>query len=538
MPELLLEVGCEELPASFIEQAANDLRDAVAERLVETGLGQAEDAEALGKEATVLSTPRRLIVSFPDVASRQPDRVDEKRGPSLKASYDASGASTQALIGFCRSVGLEPAQLRQEGDYVWASKPVAGRSAPEVLAELLPEAIRSLSFAKSMRWGSGRMRFARPIRWILAAFDGEAVEFEIEGVRSGLTSRGHRFLSPDPFEARSLAPLLVGLRQREVEPDAEQRKKKIEAELRALGFDDQLEESDEEPPGSEHEPLEEYLQRQHRRSVVKELIRENVGLAEWPRAVAGHFRPEYLPLPAVVLEATMAKHEKMFPIWDESGKVTNRFVFVANSGDDDTVRAGAEWVLNARFGDAKFFYDEDLKHDMNYFLARTKTIVFHEKLGSVRQRAGRLELLVQAVALDTAGDHAAPNLGLAGKYSKADLASGLVSELPDLQGRIGAEYVMQAHSFGDSTKAISDVIKYQYDPRAIRVYGCDDLPLGVADQLDILAGYLALGEAPSGSSDPHGLRRAAVLLIQSASSPLSKLVDGFENLIRSAIDGY
>ena len=484
MSELLLEVGCEELPASAVRRAYTDLLENVTTLLTEAGL-----VEGAG---TAFGTPRRLILSFPEVKERQEDQVKEVRGPGIKAAFDANGNPTQALLGFCRSQGVEPETLRKDDQYVWATKTIVGRPAIEILAEILPKAVRSLSFDKTMRWGHSRMRFARPIRWMLAAFGGSLVEFEIEGVATGLTSVGHRFYSPEPFKATSLEALLSGLRERHVEPDPEVRRTKIIEQATSI---------------AEGTP-----------DLSDDLIEENVFLTEWPTAIQGEFKPGFLELPQAVLVTAMAKHERMFPVRDEIGKLTNKFVFIRNSGQDEDVRRGSEWVLNARFNDAKFFFDEDSKHDLDYFLEQTSSIIFQEKLGTVRQRADRLSKLSEAIALETgARGREIEFARTAGLYAKADLSSGLVSELSSLQGVIGGAYARRQGIFG----SIAWAIETQYDISKNTDPGdCSgeraSIRLAMADQLDKLAGYLGIGKEPSGSSDPFGLRRAATILIEAA----------------------
>ena len=484
MPELLLELGCEELPASFVRRAYTDLLANISALLNEAGI--------LVGEGYALGTPRRLIVSFADVKARQDDVTKEVRGPGLKGAYDADGNPTQALLGFCRSQGVEVDTLRKDDQYVWATKTIAGRPTAEILAEGLPKAIRAMTFDKTMRWGSTRMRFARPIRWILASLGGELVSFDIEGVESGLSSRGHRFYSPEPFEATNLDSLLTGLRSRKVEPDGEVRRQLIVDQSKSV---------------AEGTP-----------DLSEALIEENAFLTEWPSAIQGQFREEFLNLPDAVLVTAMAKHEKMFPVRDDQGKLTNKFVFIRNSGEDDTVRQGSEWVLNARFNDAKFFFDEDSKHDLNYFLEKTEGIVFQEKLGSVRKRADRMASLAEYIALNTGAIGREVEFAReAGKYAKADLSSGLVSELSSLQGVIGGAYARRQGIFG----SIAWAIETQYDISKNTDPGdCAgeraSLRLAIADQLDKLAGYLGIGQVPSGSTDPFGLRRAATVLIDAA----------------------
>lgn len=495
MPEFVLELGCEELPASFVRRAYEDLQDELRRRLQEAGI--------LRSPGRGMGTPRRLIAAFPDLEPRQPDATKEQRGPALKAAYDASGAPTPALLGFCRSQGVDPVDLRRDDQYVWVTRSITGRDTRDLLAEIVPAAIRALAFDKTMRWGASRLRFARPIRWILAAYDGDVVDFEIEGVRAGLASRGHRFYAPEEFTATSFDSLVEQLRARFVEPDPAARRERIlvGAAQVAAGA-----------------PV-----------LTEALVDENVFLTEWPSALQGEFRSEFDGLPEPVLVTAMAKHEKMFPVRDGQGKLTNHFVFIRNSGEDETVRRGTEWVLNARFNDAKFFFDEDAKHSMDDFLDKTSEIVFQEKLGTVRARADRLSALAAGIAGQTGGDaQEAQFAEQAGLYAKADLATGLVSELASLQGVVGGQYARR-QGFPDP---VCWAIETQYD---LSRNETPDSPsartavrLSMADSLDKLAGYLGLGLEPTGSSDPFGQRRAATTLIEAAwswSGPAPPLVD-------------
>jgi len=502
MPELLLEVGCEELPATFVRKAYTDLAQKLAARLAELGLE--------GGEPVAMGTPRRLIVSIPDVPARQEDAVKPTRGPGVKAAYK-DGAPTGALLGFLRGQGAELADVRDDGQYVWIDKKIPGRATEELLREEFPAAIRALTFEKSMRWGSSRMRFARPLRWILATYGGTVVPFEVEGVASGDQSRGHRFYAAVTLTAATLDELLPALREHKVEPDPAARRRMIETEAKAAAA-----------PGEPDLP--------------DALVEENTFLTEWPTAIQGAFRESFQGLPEPVLVTAMAKHEKMFPV-REGGRLTNRFVFVRNSGEDDAVREGAEWVLNARFNDAKFFAEMDAGLSLDDFLVKTEGILFAERLGTVRQRADRLASLAARVAEATGADAAETELARsAGRYAKADLATGLVSELASLQGIIGGEYARRA----GMPEPVAVAIARQYDPARI---GAPTTPeartawrLVVADALDKLAGYLGIGLVPTGSSDPYALRRAATYLIEAAwawSEPLN-----YEALFAAALDGY
>ncbi|HWD39766.1 MAG TPA: glycine--tRNA ligase subunit beta [Fimbriimonas sp.] len=506
MPELLLEVGTEELPATAVHRAYRELADRICSLLVEARVLASDSSP------TAMGTPRRLIVSFADVAERQEDSTKEQRGPGMKAAYDEAGNPTPALLGFCRSQGVEPADLRNDGQYVWVTKVLAGTTTLELLKELLPKAIAGITFDKTMRWGAGRLRFARPIRWLLAAFGGALVPFEIEGVSSGLHSFGHRFYAPDRFDANSLDALVKGLRQRKVEPDPIIRERIIleEAASASSGVPD----------------------------LPSSLVSENVYLTEWPTAIEGGFSKEFLDLPTPVLVTAMAKHEKMFPVRDAEHALTNRFVFIRNAGEDESVRHGCEWVLNARFNDAKFFFDEDRRRTLGEFLDKTSGIVFQEKLGTIRQRCDRLSKLGVYVAPSPVEDEAEVHRShQAGLYSKADLATGLVSELASLQGIVGGEYARREGFPGPVCWAIETQYDLGQNLPPVGVPGRTAVRLVMADQLDKLAGYLGIGLEPSGSSDPFALRRAASLLIEAAWNWPDRLPP-FSETIEEAFAGY
>lgn len=513
MPELLFELGCEELPASSVGRAFKQLEQEISNRLDSAGLAHGASLS--------MGTPRRLIVQVLDVADRQPDSEKTQRGPSLSSAYDESGSPTKALQGFCRGQGVDPSEVEKKDDYVWVTKKVIGLPASEVLSEVLPAAVRALTFDKTMRWGSSKMRFARPIRWMLASLGGSLVPFEIEGVASGLESRGHRFNSPSSFEATSFSTLVEQLRERQVEPDPTEREKRIREGAAAA------------TSGTPDMPT--------------ALVDENVHLTEWPEPLEGTFPKEYMELPEPVLVTAMAKHERFFPVRDDDGKLTNSFISVRNGGREDDVRKGNQWVLNARFNDAKFFFDEDAHLTMDDFLAKTERMTFADRLGNVRQRADRLSALAGVVAKATGADKAEINLAKkAGLYAKADLSSGLVSELASLQGVVGGIYATRDGFEDDVALAITKQYSIwipESDPddpqtellptpaRRIAVR------LLMADQLDKLAGYLGIDEAPSGSSDPYALRRAATFLI-ATSEMWNAPFGGYRAMFDAALSFY
>lgn len=484
MPTLLLEIGVEELPASMVESASQQLLEGVCDAVREAGLGDATGA-------TRYATPRRLIVFVPDVSERQEDRNERKRGPSAAAAYK-DGEPTPALQGFARGAGVDAGAVEVEGDYVWANVTIVGKPATAALGESLAAAARGISFDKTMRWGVGRTRFSRPIRWIVALLDGEVVPFSIETVSSGRLSRGHRFLSPEEF-AVNPSRFLEDLRERFVEPETSVRRDLISAKSRELS------------PNA---------------VISDELLDENTNLTEWPMPLVGAFRDEFLKLPKSVLVTAMAKHERFFPV-EVDGAVTTQFVSVTNAGDPDTVRAGNEWVLNARLNDALFFYEEDSRKTIEDFWEATDRIVFQDKLGTIKQRTERLANLAEYIATwwgldagviegfslkDLSNPYRCPSAREAGRLSKADLSTGLVSELPSLQGNVGAEYARKQGFPEDVCRAIELHYSHSEDELANAVM--------CADQADRLAGYLGIGEAPSGSSDPYALRKAATMLMQ------------------------
>jgi len=504
MPDLLVEVGCEELPASDIFPASQQLGRSIALGLEEVGIDHGE--------LVAMGTPRRLIVFIPNIGAVQPDREKTTRGPAVGSSYDSEGTPSKALLGFCKGQGVDPAETFVENDYVWAKVQVKGVASLEILRTLIPEAIAATRFEKSMRWGASRLKFARPIRWIVALLGEVVLPFDIEGVESGRHSVGHRFLSPETFEVTHFQDFLTQLRRRFVEPDPAVRRQVILDGANACGDGKVL--------------------------LDERLIDENVFLTEWPEVLTGTFRSEFLELPRPVLITAMAKHERFFPVEDATGNLVNRFISVRNGGDADTVREGNAWVLNARFNDARFFYELDKSCDLQGFLERTEGIHFQESLGSIRKRADRLSILAGKVSLRTHGDDRLKNLlELAGKYAKADLSTGLVSELPSLQGVIGAEYARRE----GLSETVAWAIGSQYDLDSNLPADSEEklagIQLLIADQLDKLAGFLGLGLEPSGSSDPYGLRRATTQLVE-ACWALPKRPPSLSTLFAEALACY
>ncbi len=449
MPQLLFEVGCEELPATACREAGQQLP-----RLVEEALGVPPSATFIG--------PRRLAFLVDDLPEREPDQ--ERRGPAERIAFDDDGEPTKAAEGFARGAGISVDDLERRDGHVWALVP--GRSTAESLPAHLSGVVRGLTFGKSMRWGPD-LRFARPVRWLLAKLDGETIDIDLDGVPSGCVSFGHRFGRGEVRvdHAKNYVELLRAVN---VEPDSEVRRQTIVNGLDALG-------GWSDPAG---------------------VMDEVVYLVEWPVVLGGEFDARYLELPRRVIETAMQSHQRYFPRGDAG------FAFVANWGDPDTVREGNEQVLEGRLEDAAFTFQRDVALGIDELANRLHEITFVAEVGSYAQRTERLVKLVEALGGSEMEAEAA-------RLAKADQAAELVREFPDLEGIIGGTY---AHLAGYPDPVCSAIAE-QYLPDAAG----GPLPetesgrmLAAADKLDTLTVAFSLGERPTGSRDPYGLRRAAI----------------------------
>lgn len=487
MSELLLEIGTEELPAGVVESALQQLQNAVTQRL--------QDARIAFGVVESFGTPRRLILYIHEVAPCQTDIVREVRGPAANVAFDAQGNPTPAAIGFARKQGVDVHTLEvvstPQGDYVIAKVFERGKPTPQVAAGIFPEVIRSLTFPKMMRWGSGNLRFCRPIRWILALYDDEVVPFELNGIRSANRSRGHRFLSPEEFEVHTPAELFRQLEERYVQYDHRRRRESIREQANRLA---------EEIGGQ----------------ILwdEALLDEVTHLVENPTALLGRFDPTFLNLPEPILVTAMKKHQRFFAVADAHGRLRPYFVAVRNGNDYalDIVRDGNERVLTARFNDAHFFYERDRQQPLEGFAGELRRIVFQEKLGSMAEKADRLVAMASELA-EQAGMEP-PLAQRAATLCKADLATEVVMELPTLQGVMGKEYAL----LSGEDERVAQAIAEHYMPR----FAGDNLPesplgrlLAVCDRVDTLVGYMgALKIVPTGSGDPFGLRRSAQGAVQ------------------------
>ena len=484
MPKhLLLEIGCEELPASFIPPALEEL-----ERLARAGLSEARLAHA---SLRVFGTPRRLALLVEGLAERQEDRTREVLGPAIKVAYDAEGKPTNAAKGFAKGAGIAVEALERaetpKGVYLLARVHDTGRAAAEVLPELLRGWIMGLHFPKTMHW-NGTGRFARPVRWIVALLDGEVLPVECFGVAAGSSSRGHRTIAPGPVSIERPERYEAALLDAGVVADPTERRRRIEAALVAAAG----------PLGG-------------RAVDDPELLEEVTHLVEWPEAVVGSFDVKYLKLPRPVIVTAMRAHQRYFAVERPDGSLLENFVMIRSGRGEgaDQVRRGTQVVLRARLEDARFYWENDLKGGFESKVETLKGMVWHERLGSIYDRTQRLGYLVEELARALA-PQARAAAARAARLCKADLATEMVrsgKEFATLQGIIGAEY---AAATGEPD-AVVRAIREHYLPQG----PSDPLPstmegtlVSLADRLEAVVGGLRAGLEVTGSQDPYGLRRA------------------------------
>jgi glycyl-tRNA synthetase beta chain len=483
MPQLLLEILSEEIPARMQPQASRDL-----ERLIMTSLK--ERAYTI-ESAKAFATPRRLALVVEGLAARQPDVREERKGPRVNAPE-------AALNGFLKSTGLTKDQLSVQrdpkGDFYLAVIERKGRPTSDVIAELVPEVMRSFPWPKSMRWTSGSFTWVRPIHAILCMFDGQVVPFSIEGIRSGNTTSGHRFMSSGEISVKNFAEYSERLEKAKVSLDPEKRKALIsEGAIR--------------------------LAKEHDLDWIGDdaLLEEVAGLVEWPVPLAGQFDKAFLAVPQEILISTMRANQKYFALKDKSGRLANTFIVTANTVTEDggkAVIAGNERVLRARLSDAKFFWDQDLKQTLESRVDKLKSIVFHAKLGTQYERVDRIEYLAATIAkLMKLDDKSIEKARRAARLCKADLVSGTVGEFPEVQGALGRYLALHDKEIGQ----VADALRDHYKPLG----PSDEVPsapisiaVALADKLDALISFFLIDERPTGSKDPFALRRAALGVIR------------------------
>ncbi len=492
MPDLLLELFSEEIPARMHARAAEDLRRLVTGALRERGLSH--------EGAASFATPRRLALHISGLPARQPNTREEKRGPRV-------GAPDAAVQGFLKSAGLKSlaeAKIQRDskkGEFYIAVVEQKGRETIEVLAEVLPAAIKSFPWPKSMRWGeasarTGSLRWVRPLHAILATFgpeteETEVVPFAVDGVAAGNFTFGHRFMAPGKIKVRRFDDYVAALEKAKVVLDPARRRDIILYDARDLALAQGLELVEDEA-----------------------LLHEVAGLVEWPVVLTGEFDAAFLDIPPEVVRTTIRVNQKCFVLKDpSSGRLSHKFVLVANIEASDggaAIAAGNGRVVQARLSDAKFFWETDLKVKLEDRLEKLDHIVFHEKLGTQGERAKRLAGLAREIARLTGATEARAER--AGLLAKADLTSEMVGEFPELQGVMGCYYARAQGEHASVVEAIGDHYKPQsQSDRVPRAPVATSVAL--ADKLDTLTGFFAIGEKPTGSKDPYGLRRAALGVI-------------------------
>jgi glycyl-tRNA synthetase beta chain len=487
MPDLLLEFLSEEIPARMQARAAEDLQKMVTDRLIAAGLAY--------EGAKGFATPRRLALSVHGVPARQPDVKEEKKGPRV-------GAPENAIAGFLKAAGLQSikqakVQPDKKGDFYVAVIDKPGRPTLDVIAEMIPDVVRNFPWPKSMRWGTGRLSWVRPLHSIVATFGPETEEpvvvpFDIDGIKGGDETRGHRFMAPGAIKVRRFEDYVAKLEKAKVVLDPARRADVILADAKNLAF------------AQGYELVED-----------NGLLAEVAGLVEWPVTLMGAFDKSFLAIPDEVIRATIRNNQKCFVLRDpQTAKLANKFILVANEEAADggkAIVAGNERVIRARLSDAKFFYETDLKTRLEDRLPKFEHIIFHEKLGTQAARIARIRAL--AGQLSAIVDAEAAKAERAADLCKADLLTDVVGEFPELQGLMGRYYAEAQNE----DEAVAHACEDHYKPK-----GPDDLvpaepvsiAVALADKIDTLTGFWAIFEPPTGSKDPYALRRAALGVIR------------------------
>jgi glycyl-tRNA synthetase beta chain len=493
MPDLLLELFSEEIPARMQAKAADDLRRMVTDRLVAEGL--------VYEGAKAFATPRRLALTVHGIPARQPDLKEERKGPRV-------GGPDAAIAGFLKATGLaslDQATIQRDpkkGDFYVALIEKPGRGTLDLLADILPVIIRTFPWPKSMRWGErsarpGALQWVRPLHAIVASFGLETeqpdiVNFAIDGIAAGQTTFGHRFMAPGPISVRRFEDYEAKLLDAKVVLDAERRKDAILTDARQLAFAQGYDLV--EDPG---------------------LLDEVAGLVEWPVVAMGSFEQDFLSIPPEVIRATIRNNMKCFVVSESNtAKLTNKFILTANIEASDggkAIVAGNERVIRARLSDAKFFYESDLKLKLEDRLPKFDNIVFHEKLGTQAERIRRIERLAAEIAPLVGAD--VEKAKRAAHLAKADLLTDVVGEFPELQGLMGKYYALAQGE--DASVAAASEEHYKPQGPTDRVPSDPvSVAVALADKIDTLVGFWAIDEKPTGSKDPYALRRAALGVIR------------------------
>ena len=506
---LLLEIGVEELPSRFGQTTLDQIENNLSKLLKEERV----NFDNIDKYAT----PRRLTFVIKNLADKASDLEEEVKGPAKKIAVDEEGNFTKPALGFMKSKGLDPENIyfKQVGnaEYLFGTIKQSGKETAEILKNIIPTAIKNVTFPKAMRWGGKNMRFARPIRWMVALLNDNVLDVNLEGIKASNVTKGHRFLGEREFEVNSVEDYFEKLEKNYIILDQHKRKAMIKEQAievaNSLGGEVELDD---------------------------DLLEEITFLVEYPTAFYGEFEEDYVKLPKEVVTTPMKEHQRYFPV-SKDGKLLPYFIAVRN-GDShriDIVKAGNEKVLKARLADALFFYKEDTKKPLESFVDKLQTVVFQAKLGTVYDKSLRIDKLSQTILNELNMSESAKNTQRAAKLCKADLVTNMVFEFTELQGIMGRDYA----KVGGENEEVCQAIFEHYLPR----YAGDILPetnagiaLSIADKLDSIAGFFAIGIKPSGSQDPYALRRQALGILSILLD--KKLSVNLNNLINAALDNY
>ena len=506
---LLFEVGVEELPSRFVSSTLQQIKSNLTKMLSENRIDF--------NEIDTYGTPRRLTFIVKGISDRQSNLEEEVKGPSKKIALDADGNFTKPALGFMKSKGIKEEDVIfktiGKDEYIFGTIRQEGKETSEVLKSILPEAVKSVTFPKAMRWGGKNMRFARPIRWIVTLLNDNVLNFDLEGIQSSNITKGHRFLGESEFEVNSLEDYLNKLEKNYVILDQDRRKEIIRNQCievaKSLNGEVELDE---------------------------DLLEEVTHLVEYPTAFYGEFNEDYAKLPKEVVTTPMQQHQRYFPVVKD-GKLLPNFIAVRN-GDDyriDKVKAGNEKVLVARLEDALFFYKEDTKKGLETYIEKLKSVVFQAKLGTIYDKSLRIEKLSSDIIDLLNLNNDKEDTIRAAKLCKADLVTSMVFEFTELQGIMGREYA----KVSGENETVSEAIFEHYLPR----FAGDILPktnsgiiLSLADKLDSISGFFAIGIQPTGSQDPYALRRQALGILNILMD--SKIDVSLETLVKLSLDNY
>lgn len=484
---LLFEIGMEEIPARFLNVALKDFKENIERKFNENRISYSS--------TKTYGTPRRLVFVMEDISEKQEDLDILNMGPGKAVAYDPNGQISRAGLGFLKSQGVEVNNLEiietPKGEYVAVRKFIEGKKTEEILPEILKSSVLELTFQKSMKWSDKKMKFARPIKWFLALLDENIVNFEIEGLRSSNKSRGHRFFGKD-FQVNSIEEYFEKIRENNVIVDIEERKTMIRETIKEKCI-------------NEDETV----------LIDEDLLDEVTNLVEYPYPIVGTFNSEFLEVPQEVLIISMQVHQRYFPILNKLGKLQAKFVVIRNGIEDsEYVRKGNEKVLSARLADARFFYNEDLKNNLENNIEKLKTVVYQKDLGTIYDKIERVKKISSKLILDLNLEEKRENIMRTADLSKTDLVSNMIGEkeFTKLQGFMGEDYALK---FGEN-KDVAVGIREHYLPKFqgdICPITKEGMIIALADRFDTLVGCFSVGLIPTGSKDPFALRRAALGIV-------------------------